>query len=193
MKNMARLQQWSIALAASMLALPQTAVARESHPLGGSMGQVMNRLKSAGICSKIDLYRSGCLLTSTRNWVSGYRFKPWHAPFVGVEVEIPLAGHDPRIRKGEDVRGRRAVRRLMHYLFPHWQGRETWLRRSVAFARVPQGMADIPIMAKRVGGYVVMAHVQPKFDMDEIFYDLVICRPDAVSYYSEDFIMPKKY
>lgn len=153
----------------------------------------MSRLKSAGICSQIAFDMSDCRLSSTRTWVMGYLFKPAHTRFVGLEMEIPLAGHDPRIHKGEGVRAMRMARHLMRYLFPHWRGRDAWMRRSVAFARIPQGMADIPIMATRVNGYVIMARVQPKFDMDEIFYDLVICRPSAVRTYADGFILPKEF
>ena len=112
---------------------------------------------------------------------------------MGLELEIPLAGHDRRVPKGERTRGMWMTHRLMRYLFPQWRGRDVWLRRSVAFALVPQGMADIPIMATRVDGYVVMARVQPKFDMDEIFYVLVVCRPSAVADYADGFILPKGF
>jgi hypothetical protein len=167
--------------------------ARGSHPLSDSIGQVMNRLKSAGICSKTNVDISSCTLASTQTSVLGNRFRPWHARFAGLEMEIPLAGHDTRIPKGEGVRAMRMARRVMRYLFPHWRGRDAWMRRSVAFARIPQGMADIPIMATRVNGYVIMARVQPKFDMDEIFYDLVICRPSAVATYADGFTLPKGF
>jgi hypothetical protein len=183
-------------LGTMLLTSPQIAMTRGRDVLAESTAQLMARLGSAGICSEIrrDHNFPACKLALARDtWVVTYFPRAANKPFMGLELEVPLASDDPRVPKSERSRATMTTRRLLRYLFPEWRGGDAWFRRGIAFAESQDGFTDLPIMATRVRGYVVLMHRQPKMDMNAVFYDLVICRPEAVHYYAGAFVLPARY